>query len=87
MEKIRLAEQLQVTLPKNIVELAGLQTHDLLEVSYKEGNIILRPLKTSASPRPASDLMTFAGSCSGAWGNSAQEIAQTLAQDHSSWER
>ncbi len=87
MEKIRLAEYLQVTLPKSIIELAGLQIHDLLEVSYQEGNIVLRPLRAAASPHPASDVMAFAGTCSGAWGNNAQEIAQTLAQDRCSWER
>ncbi|MFC0170643.1 AbrB/MazE/SpoVT family DNA-binding domain-containing protein [Pseudoduganella danionis] len=87
MEKIRLAEHQQLILPKSIIELAGLQAHDLLEVSYKDGNIILRPLRASPLPPPANDVMAFAGSCSGAWGNNAREIARTLQQDHTSWER
>ena len=46
MSKIRLGKQQQLTLPPEIIEQAGLRQHDVLEASYENGAIILRPIRS-----------------------------------------
>jgi len=87
MSKIRLEKQRQLTLPSEIVELAGIRQDDLLEVTYANGVIILRPILKSNAQPPKKSIMDYAGSCKGAWGDTPEEIEANLVADRASWDR
>ena len=87
MSKIRLEKQRQLTLPPEIVEQAGIRQHDMLEASYEDGAIILRPIRSHEPAGPTKSIMDYAGSCKGAWGNTPEEVEANLAEDRASWDR
>ena len=87
MSKIRLGKQQQLTLPPEIIEQAGLRQHDVLEASYENGAIILRPIRSLEPGGPPKSLMDYAGSCKGAWGSTPEEVDANLAEDRASWDR
>lgn len=87
MSKIRLEKQRQLTLPNEIVELAGIRQGDLLDVTYANGAITLRPIKKPEILEPRKSIMDYAGSCKGAWGDTPEEIEANLAADRASWDR
>jgi bifunctional DNA-binding transcriptional regulator/antitoxin component of YhaV-PrlF toxin-antitoxin module len=87
MAKIRLEKQRQLTLPMEIVEQAGIRQHDMLEATYENGAIILRPIRNSERGGQTRSIMDYAGSCKGAWGNTLEEVEANLAEDRSSWDR
>jgi len=87
MSKIRLKKQRQFTLPPDIVAQAGLRQYDMLEASYENGVIILRPVRSLDHCTPTKSIMDYAGSCKGAWGNTPDEVEANLSIDRSSWDR
>ena len=87
MSKIRLGKQQQLTLPPEIIEQAGLRQHDMLEASYENGAIILRPIRSPEPGGPAKSIMVYAGSCKGAWGSTPEEVDTNLLEDRASWDR
>lgn len=84
MPEIRMRPKHQVTLPASLVRQANIKLDDKLAVTYVNGSIILTP--TAASENQI-DIMAFAGIANGLWGNTAQEIDQTLSSVKSGWER
>lgn len=87
MAKIRLEKQQQLTLPTEIIEQAGIRQHDMLEATYENGAIVLRPVRSLESTRQVKSIMDYAGSCKGAWGDTPEEVDANLAEDRSSWDR
>lgn len=92
MSKVRLQKQRRLTLPLSIVAKAGIHADDILEASYENGAIVLRPAKASSPAMPplrlpTASIMDYAGSCQGAWGASTAEVETILAQDRASWDR
>lgn len=92
MSKVRLQKQRRLTLPREIIMQAGIHIDDILEASYENGAIVLRPAAAHwrAMPPlrlPTASIMDYAGSCQGAWGASTAEVETTLAQDRASWDR
>lgn len=45
MNLVKVTRSFQITLPKNIREQSEITNGDLLEVEYKEGEIVIRPVK------------------------------------------
>ena len=85
MATIHIDEQQRIILPTEILEKAGLEPGDTLEIDYVGGAVILNPVKDSALSDVS--IMQFAGSCKGAWGETPEEIEATLAADRTSWDR
>jgi len=84
MPQVRIRNKHQITIPKRIADEARLKTDDLLEVSYRDGQIIL---KAPGSGKPAGSVMDYAGICRGMWGGTTGEIQAELARERDSWER
>ena len=57
MSRIRLEQQRRLTLPSDVVEQAGIHLHDLLEATYENGAIVLRPLTDPSASSPAKSIM------------------------------
>jgi len=77
MSKIRLEKLRRLTLPPEIIALAGLRQDDELEASYQGGAIILRPAPEPAPTPPALSMMDYAGTCRGTWGDTPAELMLT----------
>lgn len=81
MPDIRLRHKHQVTLPASVVRAANIKPDDWLSVTYVNGSIIITP------KQEPSDLMSFAGIGRGLWGETAEEVDQTLRNLKDAWER
>lgn len=84
MPEIRMRPKHQVTLPASVVREAGLEPDDRLSVTYLNGSIILTP---TFARHGEEDLMSFAGVGHGLWGNTPQEVDETLRNMKNAWER
>jgi antitoxin component of MazEF toxin-antitoxin module len=84
MPEIRMRPKHQVTLPASVVREANIKPDDRLTVSFINGSIIITPKRDA---REQDDIMSFAGIGHGLWGNTPEEVNQTLADMKNSWER
>lgn len=84
MPEIRMRPKHQVTLPASVVREAKLKPDDRLTVTFINGSIIITP-KHDAKDKD--DIMSFAGIGHGLWGNTPEEVDQTLCNMKNSWER
>jgi len=87
MSKIRLEKLRRLTLPPEIIAQAGLQQDDVLEATYANGEITLRPAPLLALSTDGQSMMDYAGACKGAWGDTPAEVEFHVAQDRASWDR
>ena len=88
MPQVKLREKGQVTIPADLLQEWNRKNHvstnDSIEVSLTNGVLMLVPSKRHTAKR---DIMSFAGSGKGLWGNTAQEIDATIAELRNSWTR
>ena len=84
MYQIRVEQNNQISLPSEIIQQAGIQPDDVLEVTFIDGTVTLVPIKHADS---AISIMDYAGIGQGAWGKTAEEIEAKLASDRASWDR
>ena len=84
MYQIRVEQNNQISLPSEIVQQAGIQPDDVLEVAFIDGVVTLMPLRRADS---AISIMDYAGIGKGTWGKTAEEIEANLAEDRASWDR
>lgn len=88
MPQVKLREKGQVTIPADLLQEWSRKNHvstnDSIEVSLANGVLMLVPSKRHTAKR---DIMSFAGSGKGLWGNTAQEIDATMAELRNSWTR
>ncbi len=47
---MRLTSKGQVTIPQNILELAGLRPYDEVEFEFRDGQIVVRPVRRTTTP-------------------------------------
>lgn len=87
MSKIRLEKLRRLTLPPEIIAQAGLHQDDVLEATYANGEIILRPTPSLAPAINGLSMMDYDGACKGAWGDTPAEVEFHVAQDRASWDR
>ena len=85
MSVIRMRSKNQFTLPASLVRASGIQIDDKLSVSLVNGSIVITPI--SPEHQGLSDVMAFAGIAQGVWGDSPEEVEQTLQRDRATWER
>lgn len=84
MPEIRMRPKHQVTLPASVVRAAKLKPDDRLTVTFINGSIIITP---KHDDKDQDDIMSFAGIGHGLWGNTPEEVDQTLCNMKNSWER
>jgi len=84
MPEIRMRPKNQVTLPASVVREAKLKPDDRLTVTFINGSIIITPKHDA---KDQDDIMSFAGIGHGLWGNTPEEVDQTLRNMKDSWER
>ncbi len=82
MGSVHLRDRRQITLPTDIVTAAGLQTDDVLQVSYVNGVIQLVP---SRAQRQRADIRRFLGACGTVYGQDAEAMNQYLRDERDSW--
>jgi antitoxin component of MazEF toxin-antitoxin module len=85
MPEIRMRSKNQFTLPASLVRASGIQIDDKLSVSLVNGSIVITPM--GPKHQGLSDVMAFAGIAQGVWGDSPEEVEQTLQRDRATWER
>lgn len=84
MPEIRMRPKHQITLPASVVREAKLKPDDRLTVTFINGSIIITPKHDA---KDQDDIMSFAGIGHGLWGNTPEEVDQTLCNMKNSWER
>lgn len=85
MPEIRMRSKNQFTLPASVVRESGIQIDDKLSVMCVNGSIVITPL---ANKKYGVDgVMGFAGIAQGVWGDSPEEVEQTLSNDRATWQR
>jgi bifunctional DNA-binding transcriptional regulator/antitoxin component of YhaV-PrlF toxin-antitoxin module len=86
--QVKLREKGQVTIPVEVLQEWRLKnqvnTNDFIDVSLSNGVLMLIPSKRAEGKR---DLLSFAGSGRGLWGNTEQEIESSIAALRNSWSR
>jgi AbrB family looped-hinge helix DNA binding protein len=86
MPEIRVRPKGQVTLPASILREAKIEPNDELEVSYLNGAIVLRRV-APVGRSSVDDVMSFAGLGRGLWGDTTEEVTETIQALRNEWER
>ncbi len=88
MSEVRLREKGQVTIPSEILQEWGIKnhvhTHDAVEAVLANGVLMLIPKKRCSVKR---DILSFAGVGKGLWGNTPDDIENSLESIRGSWTR
>ncbi len=84
MPEIRMRPKHQVTLPASVVREAKLKPDDRLNVTFVNGSIVITPKQDAQSE---GEMLSFAGIRRGLWGDTPEEVDQTLRNMRNSWER
>jgi len=82
---ISLRDRRQVTLPAEVVAVAGLQTSDVLEVSVVNGVIHLVPAAAAAAARRQPGMRRFLGVTAGLYGHTAEQADDYVQQQRDGW--
>jgi len=85
MPEIRMRNKNQFTLPASLVRESGIEVDDKLSVALVNGSIVITPM--GPKHQGLNDIMSFAGIAQGVWGNSPEEVEQTIQGDRATWER
>ena len=85
MPEVRMRAKNQFTLPASLVRESGIQIDYKLSVSLVNGSIVITPM--GPKHQGLSDVMAFAGIAQGVWGDSPEEVENTLQRDRATWER
>ena len=85
MPEVRMRSKNQFTLPASLVRESGIQIDDKLSVSLVNGSIVITPM--GPKHQGLSDVMAFAGIAQVVWGDSPEEVENTLQRDRATWER
>ncbi len=85
MPEIRMRPKHQITLPASVVRAANLKEDDRLNVDYLNGVIVITAKKPEN--QKGTDVMAYAGTGKGLWGDTPEEIDATIRNLRDSWER
>jgi bifunctional DNA-binding transcriptional regulator/antitoxin component of YhaV-PrlF toxin-antitoxin module len=85
MPEIRMRAKNQFTLPASLVRESGIEVDDKLSVALVNGSIVITPM--GPKHQGLNDIMSFAGIAQGVWGDSPEEVEQTIRRDRARWER
>ena len=85
MPEIRMRSKNQCTLPASVVRESGIKIDDKLSVMCVNGSIVITPFTNKKLG--VDGVMGFAGIAHGVWGDSPEEVEQTLRNDRGTWQR
>ena len=85
MPEIRMRAKNQFTLPASLVRESGIEVDDKLSVALVNGSIVITPM--GPKHQGLNDIMSFAGIAQGVWGDSPEEVEQTISSVRATWER
>jgi bifunctional DNA-binding transcriptional regulator/antitoxin component of YhaV-PrlF toxin-antitoxin module len=80
---VNLRDRRQITLPADIVAAAGLKTDDQLQVSWRNGAIVLVPTRAGQAAVPS--MRRFLGVAKGVYGSSSADVDQRLREERAQW--
>jgi antitoxin component of MazEF toxin-antitoxin module len=84
MPKITLRPKGQVTIPASILGQWNARPDDVLDVQLANGVVMFTPVsRRDASP----DLMAFAGLGKGLWGNTPEQVEDSIQSLRDAWVR
>lgn len=83
MAQTILTENNHITLPSSVIKQAALSTYDTLNVSIKDGVIMLSALKPNTQPKAQlthkrCSIMDYAGITAGLYGSTAEDVSTYL---------
>lgn len=84
MTDVVIRQRGQLTIPRDIVEAAGLEPGTHMDLHYANGVIVLRPFRKGAE---ADDLMSYAGIARDLWGSTDDEVEAWIAREREASDR
>lgn len=86
MLTVSLGPKGQLTIPDSILQQWGVEPNDQLELSFQNGIVTLVPVKRQQKSG-CNSLMEFAGIGAGCWGETSDEMNDSLRELRGSWGR
>lgn len=86
MSLVTLRPKGQLTIPVDILQAWGIEPYEQLEINFQNGVITLVPAKRK-EPSKKNRLMTFAGVGHGCWGDTPDEVQESIGELRDSWTR
>ena len=84
MTEVTVRQRNQITIPKAIAEEAGLTEGSVGDLAYADGVITIT---FRGHPREPFDVSKYAGIAKGLWGETPEEVEQTLRDMRDEWDR
>lgn len=86
MPLITLRPKGQVTIPVHILQRWNLEPYDKLEVTFQNGVVTIVPAERK-TPDKKKNLLSFSGVGHGCWGDTPDEVKQSITNLRDSWTR
>jgi len=86
MSLVTLRPKGQLTIPVDILQKWDIKPYDKLEINFQNGVITIVPA-IRKEPKKKNRLMSFAGAGKGCWGDTPDEVKESLQDLRDSWSR
>ena len=86
MPLVTLRPKGQITIPVQILQQLNMKPYEQVEVNFHNGVIMIIPTKRK-EPTKRTNLMAFAGAGRGCWGETPNEVKQSIHNLRDSWTR
>lgn len=86
MSLVTLRPKGQLTIPVSILQQWGVEPYEQLELSFQNGVVTIIPAKRKEASSQ-NGLMDFAGVGAGCWGDTPDEVNDSLRELRDSWAR
>jgi len=86
MSLVTLRPKGQLTIPVDILQKWDIKPYDKLEMNFQNGVITIVPA-IRKEPKKKNRLMSFAGAGKGYWGDTPDEVKESLQDLRDSWSR
>lgn len=84
MPEVTIRPKGQITIPAEIMQSWHLRTHDKVNITLVNGIVTMTPVKRKEVGK---DIMSFAGMGRGIWGDTHEEVENTIKEIRNSWNR
>lgn len=86
MSLVTLRPKGQLTIPVDILQKWDIKPYDKLEMNFQNGVITIVPA-IRKEPKKKNRLMSFVGAGKGCWGDTPDEVKESLQDLRDSWSR
>lgn len=86
MSLVTLRPKGQLTIPVQMLQQWDIKPYEQVEVNFNNGVITIVPAKRK-TPSKRNNLLAFAGAGRGCWGNTPDEVKQSIVSLRDSWTR